>query len=156
MKANQALIDFRKSKFISQEELANLLGVSRQTVSRWEQGTFTPSAENLAKLSEIFGVPVDAFLKDGWTPPEEKPPEVQIIEVPVDISVPVEVPVDVPQPRSYRLWALLAAVLLSAGILIGALFFRKQDKETVSRSQMESEVINIPLPGGLNMFSLDD
>ena len=108
--------------------------------------------ENLAKLSEIFGVPVDAFLKDGWTPPEEKPPEVQIIEVPVEISVPVEVP----QPRNYRLWALLAAVLLSAGILIGALFFREQDKETVSRSQMESEVINIPLPGGLNMFPLDD
>lgn len=152
MKANQALSDFRKGKFISQEELANLLGVSRQTVSRWEQGTFTPSVENLAKLSEIFGVPVDAFLKDGWTPPEEKPPEVQIIEVPVEISVPVEVP----QPRNYRLWALLAAVLLSAGILIGALFFREQDKETVSRSQMESEVINIPLPGGLNMFPLDD
>lgn len=134
MKAKQTLTDFRKNSGISQERLAELLGVSRQTVSRWEQGAFTPSAENLAKLSEVFGAPVDAFLKDDWIPPEEKPPEVQVVEVPVEVPV--------SRPGNYRLWALLAAVVLAAGILVGALLFRERHEEPVSESTLESEVVD--------------
>lgn len=134
MKANQTLTDYRKNSGVSQEKLAELLGISRQTVSRWEQGAFTPSAENLAKLSEVFGVPVEAFLKDDWVPPEEKPPEIQVVEIPVEVPV--------PRPGNYRLWALLAAVVLAAGILVGALFFRERPEDFVPISETESEVVD--------------
>lgn len=149
MKTKQSLHDLRTDSGISQEKLAELLGVSRQTISRWEHGAFTPSAENLTKLSEIFSVPADAFLKDGWAPPEEAEPEVQIVEVPVPVEVPVL------RPRNYRLLALLAALALIAGVLVGVLFFREQHEETVAIAGTESEVVDIPLPGGLNTFPLD-
>lgn len=44
----------RKKLGLSQEKLAELLGVSRNTVSRWEQGSCNPSAENIAALNKLF------------------------------------------------------------------------------------------------------
>ena len=70
MKPEQRLHDIRVEQGISQETLAELVHVSRQTVSKWENGVVRPSADNLAALSKVFGLPVDAFLKDDWTPPE--------------------------------------------------------------------------------------
>lgn len=135
----------RVEQGISQEALAELLEVSRQTVSKWENGQVRPSAENLARLSQVFGVPVDALLKDDWVPPEEKPPEIRVVEVPV------------PRTRNYRLWALLAAVVLAAGILVGALFFRERPEESVSESTLEGEVIDrSQLGGGISFLPVDE
>ena len=50
---------------ISQVELAKLLGVTRSTVSRWENNERELSAKHLIKLSELFGVSVDEILKGG-------------------------------------------------------------------------------------------
>ena len=50
---------------MSQEDLANKLDVSRQTVSKWEVGNATPEVEKLVKLSELFGVSVDYFVKEN-------------------------------------------------------------------------------------------
>ena len=47
MKFNDKLTALRKQKGMSQEQLAELLGVSRQAVSRWELGTTMPDAEKL-------------------------------------------------------------------------------------------------------------
>ena len=52
----------RKNKGITQEELAARLNVVRQTVSKWEKGQSVPDAEMLAKLAEIFEVPVSRLL----------------------------------------------------------------------------------------------
>lgn len=139
MNAKQTIRSIRTERGISQETLAELMEVSRQTVSKWENGLVYPSADNLAKLSEVFGIPVDAFLKDDWVPPEEKPPEIQVVEVPVEIKV--EVPVEVPRPRNYRLLALLAAVVLTAGVLIGAFLFRERPEDIIHGSELEGEVI---------------
>lgn len=139
MKSKQTIRSIRAEHGISQESLAELMEVSRQTVSKWENGLVYPSADNLAKLSEVFGIPVDAFLKDDWVPPEEKPPEIQVVEVPVEIKV--EVPVEVPRPRNYRLLALLAAVVLTAGVLIGAFLFRERPEDIIHGSELEGEVI---------------
>lgn len=117
--------DTRIKQGISQETLAELADVSRQTISKWENGAAYPSGENLAALSGIFGLPVDALVKDDWAPPE-----LQVVEVPV------------PRPRNYRLGALLAAVVLAAGILVGALFFREQREDLVHNSELESEVVD--------------
>lgn len=72
-------------------------------------------------------------MKDDWIPPE---PEVQIVEVPVSRS------------RNYRLWALLAAAVLVAGILVGALFFRKRPEVFVHSTELEGEVIDNSMIGG--------
>lgn len=128
------LRNIREERGVSQEALAERLKVSRQTVSKWETGQVRPSADNLARLSQALGVPVDALVKDGWVPPEEKPPEIQFVEVPVEVPV--------PRPRNYRLWALLAAVVLAVGILMGALFFRERHEESVPESTLEGEVID--------------
>ena len=153
MNAKQTIRSIRTERGISQETLAELMEVSRQTISKWENGQGRPSADSVAKLSEVFGIPAEAFLKDDWVPPEEKPPEIQVVEVPVEIKV--EVPVEVPRPRNYRLLALLAAVVLAAGVLIGTLLFRERPEESVSQSTLESEVIDVPSMGGIDLLPLE-
>lgn len=55
----------RKNKQLSQEALAELLDVSRQSVSKWEQGICMPEAQMLLRLSETLGVSLDALMSDG-------------------------------------------------------------------------------------------
>ena len=153
MNAKQTIRSIRTERGISQETLAELLEVSRQTISKWENGQGRHSADSVAKLSEVFGIPAEAFLRDDWVPPEEKPPEIQVVEVPVEVKV--EVPVEVPRPRNYRLLALLAAVVLAAGVLIGTLLFRERPEESVSQSTLESEVIDVPSMGGIDLLPLE-
>lgn len=50
---------------LSQEKVAELVGVSRQAVTKWESGQSAPSTENLFKLAEIFGTTVDMLLTGG-------------------------------------------------------------------------------------------
>ena len=54
----------RKKKGITQEELANELGVSAQAVSKWENGTSDPSTSNLFALAKLYGVSVEELLKE--------------------------------------------------------------------------------------------
>lgn len=52
----------RKSKGLSQQELAVELNVVRQTLSKWENGLSVPDADMLISLSNIFDVPVSSLL----------------------------------------------------------------------------------------------
>lgn len=53
----------RKTKGLSQEELADKMGVSRQAVSKWESEQSTPDIEKIIMMSEIFEVTTDYILK---------------------------------------------------------------------------------------------
>ncbi len=53
----------RKISGISQEELSEKIGVSRQAVSKWESGQSSPDLEHIIKISEFFGVSTDYILK---------------------------------------------------------------------------------------------
>ena len=53
----------RKSKGMSQEELADAVGVSRQAVSKWESEQATPDLEKVVIMSDIFEVTTDYLLK---------------------------------------------------------------------------------------------
>ncbi len=64
MNFNEKLIDLRKSKNLSQEELGAELGVSRQTVSKWESGQSYPDFQRLVLLSDYFGLTLDELVKD--------------------------------------------------------------------------------------------
>lgn len=59
MSFSENLMRLRKSKGLSQEEFANEINVSRQTVSKWELGTSTPEMEKLIQMANFFGISVD-------------------------------------------------------------------------------------------------
>ena len=66
----------RKGQGISQEELADRLGVSRQAVSKWESEQSTPDVEKIIHLGECFGVTTDYLLRgiEPSPPPACSPP----------------------------------------------------------------------------------
>ena len=59
---NENIKAFRKSKGLSQQELAVKLNVVRQTVSKWEQGRSVPDSDMLISLSEVLEIPVSSLL----------------------------------------------------------------------------------------------
>ncbi len=59
------IIELRKKSGWSQEELAEKMNVSRQSVSKWEGAQSVPDMERILRLSEIFGVSTDYLLKDN-------------------------------------------------------------------------------------------
>ena len=65
------IAELRKKNGWSQEELAGQLGVSRQSVSKWESASSIPDLDKILKMSEIFGVSTDYLLKDSNEPEEE-------------------------------------------------------------------------------------
>ena len=56
------LLTLRKQFNLSQEELAERLGISRQAVSRWERAEASPDTDNLINLSKLYGVSIDSLL----------------------------------------------------------------------------------------------
>ena len=66
MKLYDKLIMLRKEKGWSQEDFAEKLDVSRQAISRWENGTALPDAQNILQISKLFGVSADYLLNDEF------------------------------------------------------------------------------------------
>ncbi|MFR6126340.1 MAG: helix-turn-helix domain-containing protein [Eubacterium sp.] len=64
MNFNEKLINLRKSKGLSQEELGNELKVSRQTISKWESCQSYPDFQRLVLLSDFFGLTLDELVRD--------------------------------------------------------------------------------------------
>ena len=67
---NENIKTIRKSKGLSQEELAVKLNVVRQTVSKWEQGLSVPDSDMLISISEALGTPVSTLLGEAVTEAE--------------------------------------------------------------------------------------
>lgn len=66
MTLGEKIQTLRKQKGWSQEELAEQIHVSRQALSRWEQGAATPDVSNVLELSRIFDVSTDYLLRDDY------------------------------------------------------------------------------------------
>ncbi len=62
MKLGEQLVTLRKENKLSQEQLAEKIGVTRQTISNWELGETAPNPEQLKLLSQIFHVSIDKLL----------------------------------------------------------------------------------------------
>ena len=67
MEFKDQLYKYRKEKGYSQEELAMLCHVSRQAISKWENGTANPDMENLKILSKALSVNIDTLLGNRTT-----------------------------------------------------------------------------------------
>ena len=120
MKLNEKIYGCRKKAGLSQDALAEKIGVSRQAVSKWETDTAQPELDKLAALAKVFGVTADWLLSD------EEPEEIPEEPVPQDVpqtSTPVY-PAwvdDLPQfaARTLKRYGWIVGVYLS---VIGAMF----------------------------------
>jgi len=113
MKLSDKLIMLRKENGWSQEDFAEKLDVSRQAISRWENGTALPDAQNILQISKLFSVSADYLLNDDY----EGEGEISVAE-----AVAEEVK---PQERKKKRWYLIPvvcfALLLSACAIIAAI-----------------------------------
>lgn len=64
MRLSEKIMDLRKRSGWSQEELADRLGISRQSVSKWETGESTPDIDKIIRMSELWNVSTDYLLKE--------------------------------------------------------------------------------------------
>ncbi len=103
MKLPEKLLTLRKRSGLSQEALAEKLGVSRQSVSRWELGTAQPELGSLLPLCRLFGVPAEALLDDAQDLPEISP--------------------STPERKPLRNRRLLGWLALGMGLLGNGVFF---------------------------------
>ena len=106
---------YRKENNLSQDELAEKLGVSRQSISLWETGQTQPTIENIIALSRIFNVSTDSILDNdgGAGTSEEDPPE------------------ENGNNKKKKLWLILgiaAAALLIVGIILTAVLLSGKNK----------------------------
>lgn len=110
----EKLLRLRRREGLSQEELAQYLDVSRQAVSRWEQGTAMPDAGNLLKLKQRFAVSVD------WLPEDAQGWEVLSERGAAETDAPVEAAGPTPQTRRSVLpWAIPLGVSGFGLLLLG-------------------------------------
>ena len=61
---SERIYKFRRKSGLSQEQLAEKIGVSRQAISKWESGTSTPELEKLLALSDCVSITLDELVKD--------------------------------------------------------------------------------------------
>lgn len=80
MTIGEKIYKLRTERNLSQGELSELLEVSRQSISKWENGAATPDLDKIIKLSEIFGITIDELVKSEeiFSQAEEKPAQIII------------------------------------------------------------------------------
>ncbi len=64
MAFSEKLYELRKKSCLSQEQLAEQLGVSRQAISKWESGKAMPESDTLVSISQYFNVSLDYLMKE--------------------------------------------------------------------------------------------
>ena len=107
------IIENRKKNGWSQEELAEQLGVSRQSVSKWEGAQAVPDMKKIVQMSELFSVSTDYLLRDEIETPAL--PE----SAPVDSGIEETVRlVDLEEASSFLEYNENAAVRISTGVML--------------------------------------
>lgn len=117
---NENIKTIRKSKGLSQEELAVKLNVVRQTVSKWEQGLSVPDADMLLSLSEALETPVSTLL--GETLAQTRADELSVISEKLEV-----INLQLARGRAARrravhwFWIALCVLLAAAFAVVAAL-----------------------------------
>lgn len=73
MTLSEKIVSIRKAHGWSQEDFAEKLNVSRQAISRWENGKALPDAQNVLQISKLFGVTTDYLLNDDYESDKDIP-----------------------------------------------------------------------------------
>ena len=129
MSIGERIIELRNKKEISQGALAQILGVSRQAISKWENDQSSPDTLHLIKLADILDTEVE-YLATGRKPVYEEAPIVINMVKRVDkvVEKTVEKPttrkiVRVKYIRNPLEYIILAIVCLITGLILGAILF---------------------------------
>ena len=131
--------NIRKSKGLSQQELAVKLNVVRQTVSKWEQGLSVPDADMLISLSEAFETPVSTLL--GETAAEAEPDSLKAISEKLEV-----INLQMAQRKTVRIKILHWLLILESFAIIAAfvsLFFLKSPYLGWDYSAPETAVLGV-------------
>lgn len=134
MSLAKKMIELRKQQNLSQQDLADRLGVSRQAISRWETGAVQPLADSVKSLAQVFQVSTDYLLNDDLDTPTP-PPTAQP-------APPQEKP---KSARKHRKWLLALAALAAAAVLIlvtavaTAYYLQWKERQPVPASEMLTE-----------------
>ena len=107
------IIENRKKNGWSQEELADKLGVSRQSVSKWESAQAVPDMKKIIQMSEVFGVSTDYLLRDEIEAPAA--PETAPVDYGLEESVRV---VTMEEANAFLEHNEKAAVTVSTGVML--------------------------------------
>ena len=130
MSIGDRIVDLRKQTGLSQGQLAELIGVSRQAVSKWENGQNSPDTIKLISLADVLNTDIE-YLATGRITPKEDPPIILNMVQKVDKIVEVEKVVEKPvikrivrikykrNPIEY--WTL-GIVCFLLGLVLGMLF----------------------------------
>ena len=134
MSLAKKMIELRKQNGLSQQDLADRLGVSRQAISRWETGAVQPLADSVKSLAQVFQVSTDYLLNDDLDTPTP-PPTAQP-------APPQEKP---KSARKHRKWLLALAALAAAAVLVlvtavsTAYYLQWKERQPVPASEMLTE-----------------
>ena len=120
MEFNNKLYELRKQKGFSQEELANRLNVSRQTISKWEVGESTPDMEKLVAISDLFEVSLDELVKGEE--PKLAEPSVQIVKSELYSDIKEQV-LTVDNKKKAKKGIKIAGIILGIFVLIDVISF---------------------------------
>ena len=73
MKLNEKIYQLQKQSAMTQDEVAEKLNISRQALSRWENGTAQPASNNIVEISKLFRVTTDYLLNEEYQNDEDIP-----------------------------------------------------------------------------------
>ena len=135
MKLSDKIVQLRKANGWSQEDLAEKMNVSRQAVSRWENGTALPDSNNILQLSKLFNVTADYLLNEDYTNDNDIPCLKEAYEA-VDTK-----------KKDYGKMSLIASI----AFLIGAFAWLFQAINTMEIIYVILAVLNAVLSGA-NVF----
>ena len=143
MSIGQRIAQKRKEQGLSQEALGDQLGVSRQSIYKWESGSALPEVEKLIALSKLFGVSVGWLLGVEEDAAPEAAPSGELTEAQLKM---VEEIVDryiaaLPRPKPRRRWPWgLAAVAL---LFVGWSLFQRLDQMDQQYDNLQNSVNNV-------------
>ncbi len=106
----------RKSKGLSQEELAIKLNVVRQTISKWEKGLSVPDSEMLVLISEVFETPVSTLLGEDIS--ESKVDDIKAISEKLEI-INLQLSKRKESIRKFWKWTFILICLITIIVFIG-------------------------------------
>lgn len=136
MTLGQNLQAARKAKGLSQEALAEQIGVSRQALGKWEKDTALPGLDNLQAAAQVLGVSVDMLLGTGDTSPTPA--------VTLDALRDLLAARDAEQRKHRRVWGLLGTAAAIAAVLLlvaqNLAYQRKMQTLTDSYAVLQSQL----------------
>lgn len=151
MKLCEKLYELRRTAGLSQEELAEKLSVSRQAVSKWENGAAQPELAKLIELSRLYGVSVDELLsleeaeKPADEPAEDTPAAPEPPPAPVEEKT--------PNSHSFLRAAASACLILSLGLTLYNSHRVSQLEDEVSSLRYQISGVQSDLSGQIASIS---